>query len=71
MHGILYEYPRAECFFLHYPLPALYRSKSYSDYHRTAGSRYAFQHHAAELSFLNLRTNYQLRITHYFQEVFL
>ena len=51
MHGILYEYPRAERFFLHYPLPALYRSKSYSDYHRTAGSRYAFQHHVAELSF--------------------
>jgi len=64
MHGILYEYPRAERFFLHYPLPALYRSKSYSDYHRTAGSRHAFQHHAAESSFLNLHTKTS-RKTHY------
>ena len=51
MYRILYKCPCAGLFFLYYPLPALYRSKSYSDYHRTAGSRYAFQHHAAELSF--------------------
>ena len=42
MHGILYEYPRAERFFLHYPLPALYRSKFYSDCHCAANNQFHY-----------------------------
>ena len=65
VHGILYEYPRAERFFLHYPLPALYRSKFYSDYHCAANNQFAcFQNYTAESSFPNLRTK-TTRKTHY------
>ena len=65
VHGILYEYPRAGRFFLHYPLPALYRSKFYSDYHCAANNQFVcFQNHTAESSFLNLHTKTS-RKTHY------
>ena len=65
VHGILYEYPRAGRFFLHYPLPALYRSKFYSDYHCAANNQFAcFQNYTAESSFPNLRTK-TTRKTHY------